>query len=190
MGAPFVSEEVADRETVLPTSRRFSLLAVLEQVVPCLCLVLTSPALRVRVFRPLHVLPGMAVPRSGLMELLCQPLRSSCHRSFWHIFPGSLYFFFLTLFSDQLRASSHFFSSAISRLMLASYGPGERHSSPPISIRVSGSSAASFASSFAFSFPATPSWAGHHRIVTARKHGECECSSQCRATCDYHHRST
>ena len=83
---------------------------------------------------------------------------------------GIPYFFRLTLLSHHVRASTHFFSAS-SRLMLA-IGLGRsiprlpyRSEYPNHSVPcLSGSAAACFAHSSAFSLPATSLWAGHHRI--------------------------
>ena len=79
---------------------------------------------------------------------------------------GILYFFTEIRFPDHWRASSHFFVE-ISRLIWARDLGSGTGLAPPCSRstpRASGSSAASFAHSSAFSLPGTPLWAGNHRI--------------------------
>jgi len=91
--APLVCQQVPDRESILASSRflsnfcpqglllRSPLLAVLEQVLPGLRLVLAPPACRrIRVLCPLQVLCCAAVPRPELVKSFRQSFRAFCYR--------------------------------------------------------------------------------------------------------------
>ena len=125
---------------------------------------LTPPALGCRTgFRPVQVLSCTAVRCLQLVEPRGKPLGAPSNHAIRPLAFGILYFFVEVRPPAHCRASAHFFS-LISRAMLArDLGRGsERAPSSHSTPRVSGSSAASLAHSSAFSFPSTPSCAGHH----------------------------
>jgi hypothetical protein len=96
-----------------------------------------------------------------------QPFRAPLYGSVRRCSFGNLYFFAVMRPSAQLRASAHFYSDIFRLKFAKDLGKGMgrfpyllNHSTP----WASGSSAAIFAHSSAFSFPVTPWCAGCHWI--------------------------